>query len=1163
MKGDFSRLTFAEQNHYRRVLKQQGRVEIDADGNEQVAIGEHLAATTATDVIGQAGYPQGTLPNGNPTGGFALGLNAAATDLTISTGRMYVDGLLVENDTLGATLLEQPDLPGATMTTLNATAAGIYAVYLDVWERLITALDNPQIRETALGGPDTSARTKMVWQIKLASLGAVPAAGGVLPTCASAGSPWPAPSTGMLAAQSGAPGSTLPCILPPETGYQQLENQLYRVEIHTPGADGTATFKWSRENGSVVALISSPATSGGSSLPAASYWCTSVSQDQTLGFQAGDWVEFSDDSTELGVGHGTLYQVAATPTDGHTVSLTATTAPTANISLHPKLRRWDQSGTGLDHGITVMTATPIPLEGGVEIQFSAGNYQVGDYWVIPARTATSVQQGFVDWPLDATSKPIPQLPAGIAHHYAKLGLVEVTATGTFAGLGTAVEPTDCRLPFPALTEITSAQSASPCTIVVQPGAGWEQPILSYFQNAGAGTTTPLNAEICFPVGSFPVTTPLVINNGGHIRISGSGWGTQLIAPTGTETVMRFEGCLSVGVRDLYGSTSSVTSARTATGRDHINGTLSFSNCEDVVVEDVWLRCGSAVGTRGASCITVSSDITAANATSGAGSARVRGCLLHVGEMQVGVQIIHQARAVVEDNEIVVDPSVPTTTLGERLADLGYLAAARKMLISSHFTVEAATAAAGQTPAAPTPASPTPATGAGGSRPAESAGSVAPTDPSPHAEAETAYNILATQPTPPETEVGAPGSTAPSVVRASTTRIPTLTASLSVEQSAALGGVSQPVTAAAAAQPTGEVAATAPIAAEQAVVEAAHPIAAEQPVAAAAAQHVATQTSPAASGDVVEREVNVGNDVLTAPAAALAKAPAVLTVGNQTLSIVTNAGLESTWQTYLNQNAPKTFATTTDAARFVKQSAKTILTTPAARAGFSGFAGIMHTLNQHVPLAGRAIVVGGQAIGDLLIASNSISGVLLGISVGVSHHASAAEAKAKQRAPDHMLTIRIIGNTVACSANDLASRNARFGVFVGSANSVEIEGNRVTLTPVGISPAPPADAIRVVGYLGLKTVVRGNYTTGFAMGIRVIPLTGNGPGKRAQSTGELNYFGYTQSIRPGNLWLVADNAIEGAAATAPIGPFTPTIKNAPAPPPYVDATACMNVNNVHT
>ena len=40
----------------------------------------------------------------------------------------------------------------------------------------------------------------------------------------------------------------------PLGGYSGLENQLYRVEIHLAAMEaGAVTFKWSRENGSVVA----------------------------------------------------------------------------------------------------------------------------------------------------------------------------------------------------------------------------------------------------------------------------------------------------------------------------------------------------------------------------------------------------------------------------------------------------------------------------------------------------------------------------------------------------------------------------------------------------------------------------------------------------------------------------------------------------------------------------------------------------------------------------------------------------------------------------------------------------------------------------------------------------------------------------------------------
>ena len=278
------------------------------------------------------------------------------------------------------------------------------------------------------------------------------------------------------------------------------------------------------------------------------------------------------------------------------------------------------------------------------------------------------------------------------------------------------------------------------------------------------------------------------------------------------------------------------------------------------------------------------------------------------------------------------------------------------------------------------------------------------------------------------------------------------------------------------------------------------------------------------------------------------------------------GLEPTWQTYLDANAPKAFATQADALRYLKTAANTVLTNPAARTGLSGFGGVLHILSEHIPLAGRGIVVGGQAISDLRIADNTLSGVLMGISVGVSHRASAAEKTAKQRTPDHMGTIGIIGNTIECSSNDLAVKNARFGIFVGSANSLEIDDNRLTLTPVGITTAPPADAIRVVGYLGMKAVIRHNHMTGFALGIRAIPLTGNGPGTRAPG---LTNFSYLEPLGSGHLWLVADNAIEGASAKLPPGPFWKTVytsenpESLVTPIPYLDAVACMRVDNLRS
>ena len=59
MKGDFSRDTFDPTKDFSRVLMQQGRVQLDADWNEQAAILLHYLRTLAADLIGPCAGPEG------------------------------------------------------------------------------------------------------------------------------------------------------------------------------------------------------------------------------------------------------------------------------------------------------------------------------------------------------------------------------------------------------------------------------------------------------------------------------------------------------------------------------------------------------------------------------------------------------------------------------------------------------------------------------------------------------------------------------------------------------------------------------------------------------------------------------------------------------------------------------------------------------------------------------------------------------------------------------------------------------------------------------------------------------------------------------------------------------------------------------------------------
>lgn len=90
MKADLTRDTFDPLKKFTRVLMQQGRVQLDADWNEQASILLHYLRTLAADLIGPAGGPLGNC-------GFGLSLDAAfSEDFRIGAGRYYVDGHLCE-----------------------------------------------------------------------------------------------------------------------------------------------------------------------------------------------------------------------------------------------------------------------------------------------------------------------------------------------------------------------------------------------------------------------------------------------------------------------------------------------------------------------------------------------------------------------------------------------------------------------------------------------------------------------------------------------------------------------------------------------------------------------------------------------------------------------------------------------------------------------------------------------------------------------------------------------------------------------------------------------------------------------------------------------------------------------------------------------------------
>lgn len=291
-RGDFTRDTFYPLRHLTRVFMQQGRVQLDADWNEQVSILLHYLRSVTRDLGGEHWGP-------TADAGFKIGLDGK-NNLTITKGHYYVQGILCENGA-DRTYTEQPDYPLAEKEQIDN---GTYLVFLDVWERHLTYIEDDRIREVALGGPDTATRAKIVWQVKLKFI-----------------SPnndqdfkndyqlflnelgkEKKPGTGSLRARAKkAEESKDPCLTAPESRYRGPENQLYRVEIHKGGSADTATFRWSRDNGSVIfpirALVSNKAT------------LEHLGRDKRSGLKKNDWVEIVNDHIMLRGEVGQLAQI--------------------------------------------------------------------------------------------------------------------------------------------------------------------------------------------------------------------------------------------------------------------------------------------------------------------------------------------------------------------------------------------------------------------------------------------------------------------------------------------------------------------------------------------------------------------------------------------------------------------------------------------------------------------------------------------------------------------------------------------------------------------------------------------------------------------------------------------------------------------------------------
>ena len=195
---DISRYLFQPQKRYSGVRMQQGRVILDSDWNESELIDAEELRRTRLEILCSKGTSNAGFLVGNvifvtkslPTEPGANVIPGRETcDFSLEPGSFYLGGLRfevvpgIEERFLGQTDWLQMDsrldaLPERPTVAELTNADGSFSerhdlVYLRGWEQCVTAVEDSELRERALGGPDTSVRIRRMRRAEV--LAGVPA----------------------------------------------------------------------------------------------------------------------------------------------------------------------------------------------------------------------------------------------------------------------------------------------------------------------------------------------------------------------------------------------------------------------------------------------------------------------------------------------------------------------------------------------------------------------------------------------------------------------------------------------------------------------------------------------------------------------------------------------------------------------------------------------------------------------------------------------------------------------------------------------------------------------------------------------------------------------------------------------------------------------------
>jgi len=155
---DISRSAYYPQKRYAGVRMQQGRVLTDDDFNEQEVLNHEDKRLMRKDVIGVAG---------SPDKGFSISEADDENDIDfqINKGVFYIGGLRAELHENQQYKQQKDWLQNPGTKPPNGERQDM--AYLEIWQQIVSAVEDEELFETALGGPDTTTRRRTMCRVHI------------------------------------------------------------------------------------------------------------------------------------------------------------------------------------------------------------------------------------------------------------------------------------------------------------------------------------------------------------------------------------------------------------------------------------------------------------------------------------------------------------------------------------------------------------------------------------------------------------------------------------------------------------------------------------------------------------------------------------------------------------------------------------------------------------------------------------------------------------------------------------------------------------------------------------------------------------------------------------------------------------------------------------